>query len=322
MAHPPRRSLLVRGRKIGDPINWCAALVLLMTVAACSAPPGDSSPSADGLASSSPQISASAVEATASAEPSASSSGGPGGGVEVDALARTAVDRLRIREDPGLGGASLGTLAEGDIGYVVGGPVSADGYDWYLVSALGLPQASGCAGPIEIDPFTCPSWIGWIAAQGPDGDPWLVAGTVDCPPWPSPQLTDKFVFGVQMYAYLACFGDEVGSIVGFYPEIPPEAGLGGACAFDTGDLGWIGCNLGYEHIVLDAAAGFGSPGLVLSIDPASGVQLPARGQWIEVTGQYDHPAAQGCTWAEPPEASVLACRAQFVVESVRAVDAP
>ncbi len=37
---------------------------------------------------------------------------------------RTAVDRLRIREDPGLGGASLGTLAEGVDQLRVGGPGS------------------------------------------------------------------------------------------------------------------------------------------------------------------------------------------------------
>lgn len=297
-----------------------AALLLFALLVGCAAQPEASSPSVEGLPSASLQASASAVEATASAEPSASSSVNPDGGLEVDGLARTAVDRLRIREDPGLGGASLGTLAEGDIGYVVAGPESADGYNWYLLSALGLPQASGCVGPIETDPFTCPTWFGWTAAQGPDGDPWLLPGSVDCPSWPSPQLTDEFVFGIQMYAYLACFGDDVRSVVGFYPEIPPEAGLGGACAFETGDLGWIGCNLGIEHIVLDAAAGFSSPGLVLSIDPESGVQMPARGQWIEVTGQYDHPAAQECTWADA--ASVLACRAQFVVESVRAVGAP
>lgn len=291
-----------------------ATLLFLILLVGCAAQPEASSPSA----SASPQLSASATssaEATASVpEPSVSPD------VKVDALARTTVDRLQIREDPGLGGVSLGTLAEGDVGYVVAGPVAADGFDWYLLSALGLPAASGCVTPINTDPLNCPTWFGWAASQGPDGDPWLVAGAVDCPPWPSPQMTDDFVFGVQRYAYLACFGDDVRSIVGFYPAIPPEAGLGGMCAFEAGDLGWIGCNLGIEHIVLDAQAEFSSPGLVLAIDPASGVQMPARGQWIEVTGRYDHPAAQGCTWEG--EASVLACRAEFVVESVRAVDAP
>ena len=297
-----------------------AVSAVVMLLAACSATPSSSSAPSDGVAS--PQTSASVGEATASAEPSASSSVSPDGEVAVDGLVRTAVDRLRIREDAGLAGASIGTLAEGDIGYVVAGPVSADGYDWYLLSALGLPQASGCVTPIDTDPLNCPTWFGWAAEQSADGEPFLVPGTIDCPPWPSPQLTDDFVFGVQMYAYLACFGDEVRSVVGFYPDIPPDAGLGGACGFDAGDLEWIGCNLSIEHILLDPAGGFQSPGLVLSIDPASGVVMPERGQWIEVTGQYDHPAARGCTWADPPEASVFACRTQFVVESVRPADAP
>lgn len=302
------------------------ALLFLVMLVGCAAP-ATSSPSDDGLTSASPRTSASAqasAEATASVPeaPPASASASPDGHIGIDTLARTAVDRLRIREDPGLGGASLGTLAEGSIGYVLSGPISADGFEWYLIVSLGLPNASGCMTPIHTDPYDCPTWIGWAAAEGPDGDPWLVAGTIDCPTWPSPVMAEDFVFWVPSRGYLACFGDDVRSIVGFYPEIPDDAGLGGACALDTGDLAWIGCKLGYEHIVLDEAAGFFGPGLVLTIDPASGVQMPTRGQWIEVTGQYDHPAAQGCTWGDPPEASVLGCRAQFVVESVRAVDAP
>ncbi len=303
------------------------ASLLLIVLVGCAAP-AISSPSDEGLASASPGTSTSApVSAEANAPvpeaPPASASASPDGQVEIDALVSTAVDRLRIREEPGLGGASLGTLYEGAISYVLSGPVSADGFEWYLVSSLGIPQASGCITPIQTDPYDCPAWLGWAAAHGPEGDPWLVPGTIDCPTWPSPVMAEDFVFGVPWYGYLACFGDDVRSIVGFYPKIPdPPPDRGGACGFDTGDLVWIGCNLGYERIVLDAAADFFGPGLVLTIDPASGVQMPMRGQWIEVTGRYDHPAAQGCTWGDPPEASVFGCRSRFVVESVRAVDAP
>src|SRR5688572_31046182 len=137
-----------------------AALLMLLLITGCAAQPGASSPSAEGLAPVSPQTAASATpsaEATSSAPP-ASASAIPDGVIEVDALIRTAVDRLRIREDPGLARPSLGTLAEGEIGYVLAGPVSADGFDWYLVSALGLPYASGCITPISTDPFDCPTW--------------------------------------------------------------------------------------------------------------------------------------------------------------------
>lgn len=66
---------------------------------------------------------------------------------------------------------------------------------------------------------------------------------------------------VAAYGYLACFGDEARSVVGFYPEIPDDAGLGGACAGVPSGMEWITCNLGYEQIVGDAAAGFFGPGL-------------------------------------------------------------
>lgn len=325
MTRRPRRTC--RLFRLPGPLTIRAAITLVIVLGGCAAPPGASSPAVDAPESVSPQASASPSAATPSVSeapsPSAAASpDAPEGTVEVGALARTTVERLRIREEPGLEGASLGTLAESEVGYVLAGPVPADGYDWYLLSALSLPQASGCITPIDTDPYNCPTWLGWAAARGPDGDPWLVAGTIDCPLWPSPLMTADFVFGVQRYAYLACFGDEERSVVGFYPEFPENGGLGGACADVPDELAWIGCNLGYEHVVFDPATGFFGPGLVLTIEPASGVQLPGRGQWIEVTGQYDHPAAQQCTWGDPPEATVLLCRAQFVVASARAVSAP
>lgn len=325
MAHLPRRRSLLTGPPSGDRVNWRPGLLVVALLAACSAPPA-LSPSVEALASASARPSASAAEETASvphapSESAAASPDAPAGPVEVGGLAQTTVDRLRIREDPGLAAVSLGTLGEGRISYVVAGPVSADGFDWYLVSGLGLSPRTGCMTPINTDPFDCPVWFGWAAAQGPGGDPWLVAGAIDCPPWPRPLITDYFVYALSPRGYLACFGAEVRSVVGFYPQIPEDAGLGGACANVPSDLAWIGCNLGYERIVPDPATGF-SGSLVLAIDPASGVELPARGQWIEVTGQYAHPAAEECTWADPPEASILSCRSQFVVESARAVSPP
>lgn len=308
---------------------WRVSLLLVIVLAACSGSPPASSPSVGGPASASSAASASPPEATATASvseaPSASAVASPEApteAVEVGGLVRTTVDRLRIRESPGTEAFSLGTLAEGEIGYVVEGPVAADGFDWFLISALGLPLASGCTTPISTNPFGCPVWFGWTAAAGSDGDPWLVPGSIDCPDWPSPLITDDFLYGVQQYGYLSCFGDEVRSVVGFYPEIPDDAGLGGACAEVPPDLAWIGCNLGYEHIVSDPSVGFLGAGFVLAIDPASGVEMPARGQWVEVAGRYDHPAAQACTWGEPPEKATLACRAQFVVESARVASAP
>ena len=227
------------------------ALLFLVLLVGCAAP-ATTSPSDDGLASASPGTSTSApasAEATASV-PEAPLAWHPR--VLMDRSGSTrwpprpliacAFGRNLVSAAP-----SLGTLYEGAISYVLSGPVSADGFEWYLVSSLGIPQASGCITPIHTDPYDCPAWLGWVAAQGPDGDPWLVPGTIDCPTWPSPVMAEDFVFGVPWYGYLACFGDDVRSIVGFYPEIPDvPPDRGGACDFDTGDLAWIGCNLGYR----------------------------------------------------------------------------
>jgi hypothetical protein len=52
---------------------------------------------------------------------------------------------------------------------------------------------------------------------------------------------------------------------------------------------------------------------------ALGVAMPDRGHLIEVTGHYDDPAAQDCTYGEIPEATVLRCRAEFVVTAARII---
>lgn len=243
----------------------------------------------------------------------------PSPAVAVDTVVRTTVAGLRLREDPTTGAASLGTLSNGAQSYVVDGPVSADGYTWYLLSGLGIPQYSGCSGPIATDPWECPVWFGWAAAGSPDGDAWLAEDDLDCTAWPEVVEFD-IILGVPRIAYLACFGDEERTLTGFYPAIPDDAGLGGACAGVPGELSWIACNLGYEHINPSEADPFGS-GFVFSVDPGA-VAMPDRGQWVRLTGRFDHPAADDCTFDDPPIRSVLQCRAQFVVESAEVVAAP
>ena len=62
--------------------------------------------------------------------------------------------------------------------------------------------------------------------------------------------------------------------------------------------------------------------ITLSIDPASGVSMPERGQWIRVTGRFDHPLAEACAELagddEDPDHAVFGCRLQFVPASVEA----
>jgi hypothetical protein len=289
-------------------------MMLVVLSVACGGGPNGPTGSASAPTSSTPEPSA-----TASASPSPSTGSpfaSPRPAFALDTVVRAAVENLRVRDEPSLAGAVLGTLPEAGASIVIEGPVSTDGYDWYFVGSLGLPMATGCEGPIVTTPYSCPSWYGWVAASGPDDAPWLVRETPDCPDWPDDRIGPSFVFGVQRVLYLVCFGDEERSLVGWYPVIPEDAGLGGACE-GPDDIAWLSCNLGYEHLVIDPAEGFGTAGFPMVV--AQGLTMPERGQFIEVTGHYDDPAARDCDFGDIPQARVLACRTEFVVTAARPV---
>jgi hypothetical protein len=130
---------------------------------------------------------------------------------------------------------------------------------------------------------------------------------------------------------LACFGSDAFTFRAWWPEIPDDAGLGGACAAQDEPSGWLLCqNINYDVVMIDDSQDFGGIGLAVSVDPASGVSMPERGTWLGLTVHLDDPTAQSCgedavgVMAEErqPEAWVLFCRGQMVVESVTAVDGP
>lgn len=289
------------------------ALVVTLLLASCqggstASPPASGEGSQSGQQSSAPTASA--------AVPSSSLTSTPGEFAR-DTIVETVVSDLNLRDAPGRSGGILGSLAPGAASVVIDGPVNADGFDWYEIHSLGLSMGTGCEEPILTEPFNCPFWSGWAAAAGSDGRPWLAEADFSCPAWPEQKLTEAFVFGVPQYAGLACYGGEQRTLTGFYPEIPPD-GLGGACGDVPDEIYWLGCNLGYEHLVLGPTDGFFSSAFILAVPPE--VAMPARGQWVEVTGSYDDPAAADCTFGMPPEVSVFRCRTQFVVSAVRTVD--
>jgi uncharacterized protein YgiM (DUF1202 family) len=47
-------------------------------------------------------------------------------------------DWLNVRAEPGLGGAVVNVLPYGYVAFISDGPVSADGYTWYQVDAMGV----------------------------------------------------------------------------------------------------------------------------------------------------------------------------------------
>jgi hypothetical protein len=288
------------------------------------------SPSASAPASESASSTASASEAP-SGTPAESGTPGPTPtpvSLDLDSIVATAVTDLSVRAEPSTASTRLGSLENGALSFVAGGPVDAGGYRWYLLSGLGLPPSTGCAGPIETDPFNCPIWFGWVAAASPDGTPWLTPQAPECPP--EPIQADDLIIGITDLVRLACYGSDPFTFRAFWPEIPDDAGLGGACSSEGEPSGWLICqNINYNGVVVDETQEFGGLGVNVSIDPASGVSMPERGTWIELTVHLDDPAAQACgetTVAEssedPPEQWVLFCRGQMVVESASAVAGP
>ena len=288
-----------------------------------------------------PTASASTQSATGSASASVAPSAGDGASaaaapsagptdVALDTIVVTTVDGLSVRGGPGTDAERLGTLAEGSLNFVAGGPVDADGYRWYVVSGLGLPPNTGCAGELETDPYNCPVWFGWVASGDTDGTRWLEAQPPECPS--APIAFEEIVIGVGDAVRLFCLGPDPITFRAWWPELPDDpAPSGGVCMVSDTPSAWLLCqHLNDKLVAINAAEPDGGIGLRVSIDPASVITMPERGTWIELTAHLDDPAAQSCDEdaagtgldEQPPEALVLFCRYQLVVDAVTAVDGP
>ena len=128
----------------------------------------------------------------------------PGDSVPIpaDTYARVVTDDLRVRSKPGVSEDSkkLEPLLQEPMSLLVlDGPVQSSGYDWYLVQPI----------PSDMDAATYP--FGWIAAAGKDGEPWIQADLMGCPP--TPQTVDDLGSITQTapkYYEITCFGgDEI-----------------------------------------------------------------------------------------------------------------
>jgi hypothetical protein len=275
------------------------------------------SPSAS--ASASPSASASA---SASASPSTAASSAPSASPDAafapDDLAATAADSIALRAEPGLDGELIGRLPAGAVVFIVDGPESADGLPWYQVSGMGVPYGSGCVTPEPGGVLTCPTFFGWLAGAADDGTPYLQAA--DSPECPEPTHTVVSLSQIQTTLRLVCFDAEDMTFVAWWPELPEDAGLGGACAASETDVAWLVCqNINYD--VLGASPDEPVGRFPISIDPDSGVTMPERDQWVEVTGHFDDVAAQDCGQASDAMEMdagelVFNCRLQFVPTAV------
>jgi hypothetical protein len=294
-----------------------------LTVAVTPAPTVQPLASQDAIPSAAPTTASPTPQPSTNSSPSAPAIG-------IDSLVRSTVNSLRVRTEPTTAGVALGTINKGQLGFVVAGPVSADGYAWYQVSAVGLPPNAGCEPPVRTNPFTCPNWLGWVASGQPGGQPWLEAATLSCPA--SPMNLETLVEpgpegATTALERLACYRSTPIRFRAWFPQIPPDAGLGGACGAVAPNPAWLMCQgLYYNHLVTSESAGFEGVGLQISIDPASGVTMPPRGQWVEVVAHLDDPAARDCAplggGDQDPVRVVLTCRGELVADSVNPVAGP
>jgi len=300
-------------------------LAIMVVLAGCAASNGESSSTSSPTEV--PQVSPTSSSVASPSEAAPSSS--PAATITVNGLAKSTVDGLAVRANAGTAGTQLGTIDSGALGFVVAGPVTADGYAWYELSAIGLPPNAGCEPPTRTTPFSCPDWLGWVAAGQPGGQAWLEPATLSCP---SSTMNLEALIGDDAtgprtaLGLLACYGPSPVRIRGWWPKIPSDAGLGGACPAKP-TIWWLQCgSLDYSRLVVSESAGFGGLGLNVNINPTSGVKMPPRGQWVEVLGHLDDPAARDCSPAgggeQDPVKVVLTCRSEFVAESVSPAAGP
>ena len=204
-------------------------------------------------------------------------------------------------------------LEKGNRFMVLDGPVEADGYEWFLVRPRAYDEETGRGLP-----------TGWVAA-GKDGEPWIKPVELDCPSVPT-DLDD--LRGLASDYQLGCFA---GVEITFTARLEQT---GYACSSpEPIEPAWFGlCTTEFGHSLVapNAIHRFieiaWSPGVDLSI-AARPAAPPDDWPTVEVTGQFDHPAAMTCQMPNPgiPDhvhraQTVLTCRNRFVVTSMHVIE--
>lgn len=314
--HPIRRSPhpdageLVR---IMTARGWTALAVIALVLSACSTvgPAGSAgvtsrlsaTASPTPSPSPSPSTSASAVVASPSDSSTPTISPSTGGDLAAGSVVTTlADDGLRVRSKPKISDDSIKQeplLPLGTDLLVLDGPVSASGYDWYET----VPLSSG----------DLPS--GWIAAADRDGTPWVAPGAFECPPMPTDLDT---LASLPRGVGLHCFTGQ---------PITVKARLL-ACDCDVDGSwytpSWFSLGTGSGELLVDPSRTTVPPDtgdwFWLSLDPDGDHPEPLpMGKVVEVTGMFDHPAAQTCTITEMDSDPVPSqgCRLTYAVTRLR-----
>jgi hypothetical protein len=224
--------------------------------------------------------------------------------IATDGVADVVTTDLVVRTAPGTGDDSTildGRLEAPQLLYVADGPVTADGFDWYLVQPFSYESLASPPVP-----------AGWVAAGSRDGEPWIAPRDIGCPPEDLDAIAT-----LSGLSQLACFGER---------EIALHGILGECFSNDTGtaEPAWMlrrGCTLLHANYSPRVTGGYGA-----FVFRTKELAVPApslAGTRIHVTGHFDDPGAADCSPEPiqgeeplPPKLVELYCRTQFVATSI------
>jgi hypothetical protein len=314
-----RRLWLAAGLIVAIP-----ALVASLLVAGplAGAPAGDDDPGMAAGVTAAPStmpvasVAAASPEASAATTPSTGESPEPA--LAVGSLAAVTIegDDLRVRSLPSTAGVSKKfkpTLPAGTRTLVVGGPVSADGMEWYEIQTDSE----------LIDLF------GWVST-GQDGEVWLAPRRPRCPE----DVDASAIATLTRIDFLACYGSTQVEVkarpADLWERRVESADCGwvrrtGTCDVDTRWLFFPSTSVtlitdrGNEHRV----------DLAMPPELAAKLQEVPRHATLLLTISMDAPEAASCevhdavtgTELIPAHRAVTACRLQFVVQQIAWRDA-
>jgi len=196
--------------------------------------------------------------------------------------------------------------------FIIDGPVSASGYNWYRVA----PASFGNGGDRgEFRYWGDPGPVGWVASADHDGTPWIEGAEVDCPAMADDGLSIIELLGP--LAALSCYGDAplrlraIASNPGF-----SDAFGDGATPDPMYPTAYWSAPDYWAAVASTEAGTFGTV-----LDPVrfpNGERDIPQATDVDIVGHFDDDAAATCAAGRRPEepetaAITLTCRTTFVV---------
>lgn len=235
-----------------------------------------------------------------------------------DDVAMVVTNDLVLRSAPGTGSDSdiyPGLLNEPTLLFVVDGPVSASGYQWYQVHPFSM----------AVEDWSDAWRLGWLAAAAKDGEAWIASSSLECDGAP----TIESLIGLSGIASLACYGKRSLTFGASYEG--PDAII--PSWVSPGWLNGFGYRLQPIGCVFECGNATPQPVEEFLFVHRRGEGNSAEffghesGADVSVVGHFDHGAAQSCVAGQPPgdlvnpppEETILNCRTAFVVTEATGV---